>query len=125
MRKSILPMASAVLALVLPSSAEARASYCSPSGDYCKAVVKLDGRWRIGLITAALYAETPRYRLCVRDPQGEETCKRFRLTKGRYGSYSSRVTWSAHFPTDGGKGTYRVRWRHGGTTYGKPLTFKR
>ena len=116
----------AIAALAPPSTAAAsvRSSYCTPSGDYCKFILKRDGKRVFDLRTAALYAPPAAYRLCVRDPAGSETCRKFRLGAARYG-YRSVVTWSAHFPTDGGRGTYRVRWDDDGVTYGPALTFRR
>ena len=123
MRRLVLAAATA-LALLVGAAPASAASYCSPSGDSCKSVTKVQGRWTFQLSTAALYASSPRYRLCVRDPRRKERCKTFTLRAGRYGTYASRVTWSAHFPT-GGRGTHRVRWDHQGITYGPSLRFKR
>jgi hypothetical protein len=120
-----LPLGLATVAmLAAPAAAEARSAYCSPSGDYCKSTAKVRGKQRIELRTAALYGPSERYTLCVRPPRGDETCKTFRLRAGRLGIYRSVVTWSAHFPNRG-KGTYRVRWDHGGITYGPSLSFRR
>jgi hypothetical protein len=105
--------------------AAARSSYCSPTGDYCKAAYKQGGKRRIELRTAALYGPTTSYELCVRDPAGEETCRTFRLRHQRSGLYRSRVTWSAHFPTDGPRGTYLITYDHGGIAYGPSLSFRR
>lgn len=125
MRRSIVLAGVLTLTLASAPSADARSSYCSPSGDYCKATRVEKGKRVIAISTFALYAPGRAYRLCVRDPRGEETCRSFRLRRGRHGIYTSKVTWSAHFPTDGGRGRYRVRWDHAGLTYGPPLHFRR
>jgi hypothetical protein len=91
----------------------------------CKSTYKSSGARFIELRTAALYMPPARYKLCVRDPKGAERCRTFRLHEGKFGIYTSRVQWSRHFPTDGGKGRYRVRWDDEGTTYGPPLHFLR
>jgi hypothetical protein len=119
-------LAGAALAagLALPGAAEARKSYCSPTGDYCKGTYKKKGKRFIELRTAALYAPPARYRLCVRDPRKREACRTFRLRK-KGGVYVSKVRWSRHFPTNGGKGRYRVRWDDDGFTYGPPVHFRR
>ena len=116
--------AAALLAVAAPG-AGAATSYCTPSGDYCKSTYKRSGVRYIELRTAALYAPPPSYRLCVRDPRGEETCRTFALRENKHGVWVSRVRWSRHFPTDGGPGRYRVRWRDDGVTYGPPLHFRR
>ena len=114
-----------VLGLGVASEAQARTRYCSESGDFCKATRIEKGKRVIALSTAALYGERRAYDLCVRDPKGKETCRTFKLRRGRYGIYSSKVTWSRHFPTDGGRGRDRIRWDHEGNTYGPPLHFRR
>jgi hypothetical protein len=125
MRTALLAIAVAVLlALVGAPAAQARSSYCSPTGDYCKAVIKQHGRWVVDLRTAALYGPGRAYRLCVDPPGAAETCKTFRLRRTAAGVYLSRVTWSRHFP-NAGRGTYRVRFDHGGITYGPRLDFRR
>ncbi len=125
MRRSIVLAVALALSLALAPGAQARGSFCSPSGDYCKGTSVEKGKRAIGLSAFALYAPGRAYELCVRDPRGDETCRTFRLSRGRYGIYSSKITWSAHFPTNGGKGRYRVRWDHAGLTYGPPLHFTR
>lgn len=112
------------LALTGTPAADARSSYCTPSGDYCKSTYQRKGVRYFELRTAALYAPPPRYRLCVKDPDGVKTCRRFRLRERRFG-WVGRVRWSRHFPTDGGRGVYRVRWKDDGLTYGPRLSFRR
>jgi hypothetical protein len=111
-------------ALGAPGAAQARTSFCSPSGDYCTSTFRENGRRFAGLRTAALYGPGPRYTLCLRGPDGAERCRRFTLRRGAAGVYASTVTLSAHFSLRA-RGTYRVRFRHGDVTYGPVLTFRR
>lgn len=101
--------------------ASASSSYCSPTGDYCHSAVKRDGVVRIMLHT---FSFRGRVRVCVTDPDRERSCKRFRLRARRDGIFGFRVRWSRHFP-NGGRGTYRVRFRYGGSQLGPADRFRR
>ena len=52
-------------ALGAPGAAQARTSFCSPSGDYCTSTFRENGRRFAGLRTAALYGPGPRYTLSL------------------------------------------------------------
>jgi hypothetical protein len=108
-------------ALALPAAAHAQSGYCSPTGDFCTAVVRQgdDAIFRIGT-----FAFGGRYRLCVTAPDRSRRCKRFRLRPQGGGVLGSRVRWSRHFPGKG-RGLYRVRWRKFGNNLGPRLSFRR
>lgn len=125
-----LGIGAAVLALTMtvitPASAQARSSYCSPSGDYCTSVRRVDGRVVIAL---GGFPFTGSIRVCVRPPGDRpSTCRSFRLRRVEGDLREIRVRWSAHFP-QAGAGTYRVRFAQGpptvnGQTLGPTLTFR-
>ncbi len=121
MRPSIAVLAAALALVVLPAAADARSSYCSPTGDYCTSVKKTgdDVLLRIGT-----FSFDGAYRLCVRAPDGTARCERFRLLRSRAGIYSSTKSWRRHFP-DRGAGVYRVRWQKAGANLGPRLSFRR
>jgi hypothetical protein len=108
--------------LLAPAAADARSSYCSPSGDVCFGARRVDGRVTLMLDT---FSFTGRVRVCVRPPGGgAETCRRFRLRQSPQGLYRIRARWSAHFPA-AGPGVYRVRFVYGGVTLGgTAVTFR-
>jgi hypothetical protein len=118
LRVAILAVA---LLLLSAATAEARSSYCSPTGDYCTSVQKKRGDV---LLRVATFSFRGSVRLCVRAPDGTATCKRFRLLRGRAGIYASTKGWKRHFP-DKGHGVYRVRWQAGGANLGPRLSFRR
>jgi hypothetical protein len=128
MRRSSVGAAVVVLMamLVAPESAQARSSYCSPSGDFCTAVGRIDGRIVIRL---SGFPFTGSIRVCVRPPTDRpSTCRNFRLRTVTGQLREIRVRWSAHFP-DAGAGTYRVRFAQGpptvsGQTLGPTLSFR-
>lgn len=111
----------AALFLVPAGPAAARSSYCSPTGDYC---VSARNKGSDVLLRIGTFSFQGRYRLCVRAPNGEATCRRFRLFETRDGIYASSKGWSRHFPNEG-KGIYRVRWQYGGSNLGPRLSFLR
>ena len=120
MRVRVAVLAAALL--VLPAAAaDARSSYCSPTGDYCTSVQKKRGD---ALLRVATFSFRGRVRLCVRAPEGAATCKRFRLLKGHGGIFASTKSWKRHFP-DKGRGVYRVRWQIAGANLGPRLSFRR
>ncbi|MFN2470813.1 MAG: hypothetical protein ABR583_07440 [Gaiellaceae bacterium] len=82
------------------------ASYCSPSGDVCYGVFRVQGAVFLKIDIAAPYFS--RYRLCVRDPSGEQACRTFSI-RARRGSIGSSVRWHTNFPRRG-SGGYAARW---------------
>jgi hypothetical protein len=80
-------------------------AWCSRSGDYCKNVEAeaSDFRLRIGS-----FAFGDEYTLCIRAPDGVETCRNFPLRRGRFDIFASNVSWRENFP-DAGPGTYVAR----------------
>ena len=109
--------------LVLPQSAGARSSYCSPSGDICTSVVRKSGAVYLRIGAAAQYFK--RYRLCVTTPRPRTTCRVFRLLKDETPQgtlYGSTVRWSKYFPRQG-DGVYRVAW-FAGNRLGPRLSFR-
>jgi hypothetical protein len=102
------------------ATAEARSSYCSPTGDLCLGALGKGAKVRLRLTLAARYFTS--YRLCVTAPGGARDCRRFRVRRGAHGLYESTVRWAAHFPS-GGPGTYHARWRSGGNALGPAITF--
>lgn len=96
-----------------------RSSYCSPTGDLCMGVRRVDGALFLEIDTFARYFD--RYRLCVRDPHGRQVCKGFPIhPSGRF--FASRVRWHANFPP-GVPGRYRVTWLRGSQPLGPVLSF--
>ena len=124
MRARAWPALIAVLAgaLALPTTAGARSSSCSPSGDVCVGARRVDGRVTLMLDT---FSFTGRVRVCVRPPGGgAQACRPFRLRASPMGLYRVRARWSAHFPR-AGRGVYRVRFVYQGATVGGgPVTFR-
>ncbi len=104
---------------VLATAAEARSSYCSASGDYCRSAKRRNGDVLLRIDT---FSFSGCYRLCLRAPDRTASCKRFRLRRGRAGIYSSAKGWSRHFPNRGA-GVYRVRWQKFGTTWAHASPF--
>jgi hypothetical protein len=102
--------------------AGAASTYCSPSGDLCYGAFAGRPPIKLRVTLAAKYFS--RYRLCVTDPAGSRTCRRFSIRAGARGTYGSSVRWSRRFP-DSGKGVYRVRWLAGGNALGPEVTFRR
>ncbi|CAA9579448.1 MAG: hypothetical protein AVDCRST_MAG88-3153 [uncultured Thermomicrobiales bacterium] len=112
----------AVVLLLLPvAAADARSSFCSPTGDYCTSVQK---KRSDVLLRVATFSFRGSVRICVRAPDGAATCKRFRLLRGRAGIYASTKSWKRHFPNLG-RGVYRVRWQVAGANLGPRLSFRR
>lgn len=112
----------ALLAGVLvPGTAQAHSTYCSPTGDYCTGVV--NGKRGIAL-RISTFSFSGRYRLCVRGPDGKANCGRFSLMKTKRGIFQSTKGWRKNFP-DRGRGTYRVRWQKFGRNLGPALMFTR
>ena len=106
---------------VVAAAAEARSTYCSPSGDLCYGALKRGGRVYLQIDLAARYFS--KYSLCVTPPRGRGECNSFRIRK-RGALYGSTVRWSLHFPNRG-RGTYRARWRLEGDPLGPSVSFRR
>lgn len=97
-------------AWAVPSAASADhrpLTLCSPSGDVCRSVARIDGV-RVFRITLAAGYFTE-YRLCVAGPEAT-TCRRFSMHEAEGGTFASSVRWSEHFEKQG-PGAYTVAWR--------------
>jgi hypothetical protein len=113
-------LAGFAVGLVVPPAAEAGSAFCSPTGDFCFAARRVDGRVVLQLDT---FSFRGRVRACVRPPGGAPvTCRAFRLRARANDLFGFRARWSAHFP-NAGRGTYRVRYSYQGTALGSPVTF--
>jgi hypothetical protein len=106
-------------ALALAAPAEARTTYCSPSGDFCTSVARLHG---IRYLRISTFSFTGRVKICVRDPTAARICHSFRLR--RAGSlYQVRLVWKRHYPNRGA-GVYRVTFFLGSARLGPVLAFR-
>lgn len=106
----------ALLALLVVLAVSAPASqaeptpvetYCSRTGDLCYGVLRKDGAIVFDLRIAAKYFD--RYRVCVKPPDVEATCRSFPVRR-RGSIYGSTVRWYRNFPSRG-PGRYVVTWR--------------
>ena len=97
-----------VLGLSLPAAADHRpTSYCSESGDVCASTERADGARKLRIsLTSKFFSN---YNLCVTGPNGDKTCKEFRIESQGEG-FGDSVRWGRHFP-DEGAGAYTVRWK--------------
>jgi len=109
-----------VAAAALAPAAAAKVTYCSPTGDYCTSVKKVQG---IRLLSVRSFAFNGRVKICVRDPKGGRVCRSFRLTK-QGPAYGLNIRWRRHYPARGA-GTYRVSFFLGTTRLGPVLAFER
>jgi hypothetical protein len=107
-------------AAVLAPTAAAKVTYCSPTGDYCTSVKKVQG---IRLLSVRSFAFNGRVKICVRDPKGGRVCRSFRMTKAGP-AYVLSIRWRRHYP-DRGPGTYRVSFFLAAQRLGPVLTFVR
>lgn len=129
MLRSITRAASAAIAavvlattlLAVPASAHhLPLDACSPSGDICKSVRKVNGERRLRIFMAAEYFE--RFRLCVTGPADEPTCHTYRV-RDLGPIFGSSIRWRANFPFEG-DGAYTVVWKFiGGGRIGRALGF--
>ena len=123
--RTIVAALTGALAITTLTGALASASHlpreaCSPSGDVCKSVRKVDGVRRLRISLAAEYFE--RYRLCVSGPEDVATCHRYRI-RDLGASFGSTIAWRANFPF-AGSGAYTVVWKLiGGGRIGRALGF--
>lgn len=93
---------------------------CSPSGDVCKSVRRVDGVRRLRIMLAADYFE--RFRLCVTGPDASPTCHTYRI-RDLGATFGSSIAWRANFPFEG-RGDYKVVWKFiGGGWIGRALGF--
>lgn len=115
----------AVLVVVAGPTVPASASHlpldaCSPSGDVCKSVRRVDGVRRLRIMLAADYFE--RFRLCVTGPDASPTCHTYRI-RDLGATFGSSIAWRANFPFEG-RGDYKVVWKFiGGGWIGRALSF--
>lgn len=94
--------------------------YCSESGDMCQSTGKVNNVRRLQIRTLYDYFLT--YRVCVKPPYADATCKRFRMHETENASWASSIRWRRHFPMMGA-GAYTVTWRANGSRIGRRLGF--
>jgi endonuclease YncB( thermonuclease family) len=94
-------------------------SYCSPTGDFCVAIRKVEGEFRFRL---ARFGRWGKQKVCVK--QETRTCRTYRQHRLGHGLYEWRANWRA-FPDEGG-GRYSVRWfdKQGEYAVGPALHFR-
>ena len=85
-----------ICGLLLPSSAGAASSFCSPSGDFCIRIARDGGS---PVFSIGTFAHRGRYTLCVTAPDSSRVCKRSLLTPEVHDLFGSHVRWSRQFPT--------------------------
>ena len=105
-------------AAVLAPSAAAKVTYCSPTGDFCTSVKKMQG---IRPFRLTSFAFNGRVTICVRAPKGGSVCHSFRLMK-QGPAYGLSIRWLRHYPYRG-PGTYRVSFLLGSMRLGPVLSF--
>jgi len=107
--------------LSVPAAAHHRPlEACSPSGDVCKSVRRVDGERRLRIALAAEYFE--RFRLCVTGPADEPTCHTYRV-RDLGPVFGASILWRSNFPFEG-PGAYTVAWKFtGGGRIGRALGF--
>jgi hypothetical protein len=112
-------LAAAVLgALVAAAPAAAKTTYCSPTGDYCTSVARIQ---HVRYLRLSTFSFRGRVKICVRDPRAVRTCHSYLLRKtGQL--FQVKVIWKRHYPNPG-PGTYRVTFFLGTTKLGPALTF--
>ena len=120
MRAVVVVLVAAALLAGAATAADARSSFCSPTGDLCYGAHGKGATVRLRITLAARFFS--RYRLCVTAPGGARDCRRFQVHPAAHGLFESSVRWASHFPFRG-PGTYRARWRSGGAALGPPVSF--
>jgi hypothetical protein len=114
-------LAALALLAAAATTAEARSSYCSPTGDLCYGVRDTGAKVKLRITLIAHFFD--RFRLCVTAPGGGKVdCRSFRVHRIKKGLYESTVRWAAHFPARG-PGNYRARWEQGGFALGPAVSF--
>jgi len=112
-----------------PAAEEAVAHHCAPFGEdlgdeVCYAVNRKRTTRTHAFILFMGGPHFSRYRVCVRPPGDEETCRAARVRQ--MGVFSPRwgghVSWEGNYPKRG-PGPYRVTWSQAGRSLGPPLTF--
>jgi hypothetical protein len=112
-------LAAAVLgALVAAAPAAAKTTYCSPTGDYCTSVARLQ---HVRYLRLSTFSFRGRVKICVRDPKAVRTCHSYLLRKSGP-LFQVKVIWKRHYPNPG-PGNYRVTFFLGTTRLGPALTF--
>jgi hypothetical protein len=117
MRRVVL-LAAVTGALLAAAPAEAKTSYCSPTGDYCMSVARIKG---VRYLRFSTFSVRGILKICVRDPKNARVCHSFRLRKSG-DLYSAKVIWKRRYPNRGA-GTYRVSFFIHGTRLGAVLSF--
>ena len=118
----LIPLAlTASAAAIVPATAQARSSYCSSTGDVCYGVVPGSSPVKLRISLQGKFFK--RYKLCVRGPNGQLDCHRFRIKKQPNGLYGSTVKVGGKKYPFQGKGTYRARWSAGGHSLGPAVTY--
>lgn len=113
-------IASILAAALWPSTAVARSTFCSPTGDFCQAAKKEAGVVRLSLTTFSFRGSI---QVCVAYQTDDEyTCHSFRLHAIGSGLYESKVRWAAFFPHEK-HGRYRVTWEQDGYRIGQRVSF--
>jgi hypothetical protein len=112
-------LAAAVLgALVAAAPAAAKTTYCSPTGDYCTSVGRIQ---HVRYLRLSTFSFRGSVKICVRDPKAVRTCHSYRLRKSGQ-LFQVKVIWKRHYPNPG-PGTYRVTFFLGAAKLGPALTF--
>ena len=105
------------LGLMAPAGASVADSYCSPTGDYCTAVLKKHGRIKLEIRTFSF----ERYELCVRG-DGVKRCEIRSVQMIGDGVMADRVDAAREFIRVPGE--YKAVWRFDGTRLGPGLRFR-
>jgi hypothetical protein len=121
--RSIITLLAVLVVAAAPAPASAShlpLDACSPSGDVCKSVRRVDGVRRLRIMLAADYFE--RFRLCVTGPDASPTCHTYRI-RDLGATFGSSIAWRANFPFEG-RGDYKAVWKFiGGGWIGRALGF--
>ncbi len=115
----LIAIALAAGAQAAPAASKPLSSYCSSTGDLCFGVIRKNGAIHLDLTTVARYFD--RYRLCVRPPDGSQTCRSLPIQR-RGAIYASSVRWYRNYPNSG-PGKYVVTWKLA-APLGPSLTFR-
>ena len=116
--KRLVLLAAVFGALLAAAPAAAKTSYCSPTGDYCTSVARLQG---VRYLRFSTFSVRGLLRICVRDPKKARVCHSFRLRKAG-DLWRVKVIWKRRYPNRGA-GTYRVSFFIGPTRLGPVLSF--
>lgn len=108
----------AAVALIAIPDAEARSSYCSPSGDYCYGLQKAG---RLTVLRIDSFVDLGRVKVCLTSRNKPRACTRFGLRRERGGVYTRRLR--VHFKS--WRGRYQAAWRTLSGPLGSRLTLRR